>query len=295
MCLEWFNGFVSWVDTHNGLAMVIVTFIYAVITLFMLRSNNKMHRTAISQKEQERVVASLPLIKELNMIFLDTPLSQKEAAEKRSSLRKLEGEIAALGGVVAYKCYADLSAFLKELEESDNIGSFYDPTIMKYLNTLYLKLSECFSSEAVAPQKVINRKRNFFIRLFTKNKPLELPVVKIAFQSSWKADSSSTGKLEIPNAKGQSDVTAMIIQDYFGGDICYITVNNQKHYFNVVEKQIVDVAIEKLEGGYDYKNVQTVDRKDFDETVQKRYGLLKARTDRHLFICGVLKYKNADQ
>lgn len=41
-------------------------------------------------------------------------------------------------------------------------------------------------------------------------------------------------------------ITSLIINDYFGGDICKIYVDGINHYFNLIENNIVDLTKEQF-------------------------------------------------
>lgn len=41
---------------------------------------------------------------------------------------------------------------------------------------------------------------------------------------------------------GMCAITALIINDYFGGEICKIYVDEISHYFNVIDNNVVDLT-----------------------------------------------------
>ena len=45
---------------------------------------------------------------------------------------------------------------------------------------------------------------------------------------------------------GHCAIVALIINDYFGGYICKIKVNNISHYFNLIDGEIVDLTSEQF-------------------------------------------------
>lgn len=77
---------------------------------------------------------------------------------------------------------------------------------------------------------------------------------------------------------GMCAITALIINDYFSGDICKIHVDGISHYFNLIEDKIIDLTKDQFNHEIDYKNYQIVDRKKIltDDT-KNRYNTLKSR------------------
>ncbi len=77
-------------------------------------------------------------------------------------------------------------------------------------------------------------------------------------------------------------ITALIINDYFGGDICKIHVNGISHYFNLIENKIIDLTSNQFNSEIDYKNYQIIDRLILTDETKKRYEILKARLVKEL-------------
>ncbi len=48
---------------------------------------------------------------------------------------------------------------------------------------------------------------------------------------------------------GQSAVTSLVVNDLFGGYIMKVRVNGKKHYYNVVEGNIIDYTAKQYEDG----------------------------------------------
>ena len=70
---------------------------------------------------------------------------------------------------------------------------------------------------------------------------------------------------------GQCAITALIVQDYFGGTIHRVKVKNETHYFNIINEQIVDFTKEQFE----VKNVQVI----YDNSELINRGELLANAD----------------
>ena len=95
---------------------------------------------------------------------------------------------------------------------------------------------------------------------------------------------------------GMCAITALIINDYFGGDICKIYVDGISHYFNLIEDNIIDLTSSQFNCNIDYKNYRIVDReKILTDDTKHRYNILKERlinkllkqVDQKVFNCNV--------
>lgn len=77
---------------------------------------------------------------------------------------------------------------------------------------------------------------------------------------------------------GMCAITSLIINDYFGGNICKIYVDGISHYFNLIEDKIIDLTSSQFNCDIDYKNYQIVDReKILTDDTKRRYNVLKER------------------
>ncbi len=77
---------------------------------------------------------------------------------------------------------------------------------------------------------------------------------------------------------GMCAITSLIVNDYFGGDICKIHVNGISHYFNLIENKIVDLTSSQFNHEIDYQKYQIIDRqKLLTENTKSRYSILKSR------------------
>lgn len=77
---------------------------------------------------------------------------------------------------------------------------------------------------------------------------------------------------------GMCAITSLIVNDYFGGDICKIYVDGISHYFNLIENKIVDLTSSQFNNELNYNNYQIIDRQKIliDDT-KNRYTILKSR------------------
>ena len=79
---------------------------------------------------------------------------------------------------------------------------------------------------------------------------------------------------------GHCAIVALIINDYFGGYICKMKVNNISHYFNLIDGEIVDLTSEQFKiNDISYANYIIKTREDvlMDEDTKKRYEILKLK------------------
>ena len=80
---------------------------------------------------------------------------------------------------------------------------------------------------------------------------------------------------------GQCAITALIVQENFGGTIHRIKVGDETHFFNIIDGEIIDFTKEQ----FDFKNInvvydknEEVDREEiFNPDSRVRYNLLKQR------------------
>lgn len=77
---------------------------------------------------------------------------------------------------------------------------------------------------------------------------------------------------------GMCAITALIVNDYFGGEICKIHVDGISHYFNLITNEIIDLTSSQFEGDIKYNDYIIVDRKTIlNDDTEKRHNLLKEK------------------
>ena len=77
---------------------------------------------------------------------------------------------------------------------------------------------------------------------------------------------------------GMCAITALVVNDYYGGEICKIYVDGISHYFNIVNDKIIDLTSNQFGKSINYDNYQKVDRKEMlTNDTQKRYKYLKQK------------------
>lgn len=97
--------------------------------------------------------------------------------------------------------------------------------------------------------------------------------------------------IELWNSKnptcGQCAITAVIIQDYFGGTIHRIKMkDNETHYFNILDGKIVDFTKEQYELyniviQYEPNELISRERILSNPNTNKRYNILKERVEKY--------------
>ena len=75
---------------------------------------------------------------------------------------------------------------------------------------------------------------------------------------------------------GMSGITALIVQDYFGGKIGKIHVNGVSHYFNILDDQVVDLTDGQFNREIDYADYEIINRDlILTKDTKQRYESLK--------------------
>lgn len=103
----------------------------------------------------------------------------------------------------------------------------------------------------------------------------------ILVNNCWSRETAYKNKWDIDNPSlGQCAVTALLFQDYFGGEIYKIKVNNISHYFNVLDDKIYDITSNQFkETTLSYDDKELKKRNDIlsHPDTLKRYELLKEK------------------
>ena len=75
---------------------------------------------------------------------------------------------------------------------------------------------------------------------------------------------------------GMCAITALIVNDYFGGDICKMYVNGISHYFNLIDGKVIDLASQQFENKIKYVNYEIIKRDNIlTKDTKYRYNILK--------------------
>ncbi len=119
-----------------------------------------------------------------------------------------------------------------------------------------------------------------------KQKEQDLTKIIDLLSLAWSKETcypKSTGDWSTENPScGQCAVSALVVQDFLGGQIAKIYVNQISHYFNVINGEIIDLTAQqfgKIE--VDYSNYEIKTRQDIlsDQDTKKRYQKLKQKVE----------------
>ena len=91
------------------------------------------------------------------------------------------------------------------------------------------------------------------------------------WQAKWNKNNSTCGQC-VP--------TALLVQHYFGGEIYKHNVEN--HFFNVIDRQVIDLTKEQFDYELDYKNSQAKQPDLTKAKTQERFELLKSLVEEYL-------------
>lgn len=83
---------------------------------------------------------------------------------------------------------------------------------------------------------------------------------------------------------GMCAITALIVNDYFNGELGKIRVEDISHYFNIINGEIIDFTAVQFEHQIDYSNYELVNRDSMlqNENTMLRYSVLKNRLEKLL-------------
>lgn len=77
---------------------------------------------------------------------------------------------------------------------------------------------------------------------------------------------------------GMCAITSLIINDYFGGDICKMHVDGISHYFNLIDNKVVDLTSSQFNYEINYNDYQIIYRnKMLTKDTKQRYNKLKSK------------------
>ncbi|EHL74973.1 hypothetical protein CN423_27625 [Bacillus cereus] len=97
-----------------------------------------------------------------------------------------------------------------------------------------------------------------------------------ALIKSWSIETSSKWTIENP-AKGQCGVTALVVQDIYGGEIKKTKVREVWHFYNFIDGQRFDFTENQFNGKLNYMDVESNRKEAFADTNEKQYSILKEK------------------
>ncbi|HNY25136.1 MAG TPA: hypothetical protein PKJ33_01125 [Alphaproteobacteria bacterium] len=95
----------------------------------------------------------------------------------------------------------------------------------------------------------------------------------------WSAETSLYNDKREPKSTGQCSVSALCIQDKFGGEIRKIKVNGVSHFFNFIDGEIIDSTKDQFTETVNYENSIFIKRNFHDKETIERYKILKNKVE----------------
>lgn len=97
-----------------------------------------------------------------------------------------------------------------------------------------------------------------------------------ALKHAWSAETSSKWT-ELSPARGQCGVTALVVQDYFGGDILKTRTADGVHFYNRIEAVRWDLTISRFSHPIPFEDLPATREEAMADTSAGQYESLKAR------------------
>lgn len=101
----------------------------------------------------------------------------------------------------------------------------------------------------------------------------KIDIMHRALLRSWSLESSSRWTKENP-AKGQCGVTALVVNDIFGGEILKTKANEFWHYYNQIDGVAIDFTQSQFESNISYDNTASNRIEAFSDTNMSQYTYL---------------------
>jgi len=97
----------------------------------------------------------------------------------------------------------------------------------------------------------------------------------------WSLETGSKWTAENPS-RGQCSVTALVINDLFGGRLLKTTVDEQWHYYNWIQGQRFDFTMKQFGFEFDYQDLESSRDEAFSDTNEVQYQHLKSSMEKEL-------------
>jgi hypothetical protein len=103
----------------------------------------------------------------------------------------------------------------------------------------------------------------------------------VAMHDCWSVETG--GKwLSANPARGQCSVTALVVQDFLGGDILKTDVDGEWHFYNRIDGRRWDLTMRQFETPIGYDDFPSDHHEAMSDTFEGRYRLLHDRVRRAL-------------
>ena len=97
----------------------------------------------------------------------------------------------------------------------------------------------------------------------------------VAIERCWSRATASVYTSANP-AKGQCSVTALLAQDWFGGDILKTRVGDAWHFYNFVKGERLDFTASQFDDPILYEDIESGRDDAFTDTTPMQYRALRA-------------------
>lgn len=114
---------------------------------------------------------------------------------------------------------------------------------------------------------------------------IEKSFIESLLLECWSSQTSSLYIKDNP-ARGQCDVTAILIYDYFGGEIIKTFIDEQPHFYNQINGIRYDFTVSQFQIIPKYLDLPAI-RKEIlnsNSKVKQQYDILQERFDKVLFL-----------
>ena len=98
---------------------------------------------------------------------------------------------------------------------------------------------------------------------------------------SWSIETSSKWTTENP-AKGQCGVTALVVQDIYGGEFKRTKVGEAWTFYNFIDGQRFDFTEAQFNEKLNYMDIESNREEAFADTNEKQYSMLKKKITKEL-------------
>ena len=109
-----------------------------------------------------------------------------------------------------------------------------------------------------------------------RNAPFDEDAVRAALQRSWSRASSSLFTPESP-AAGQCGVTALVLNDHFGGEILKTPVGGRPHFYNRIDGRRRDLTREQFGAPPEYLDLPSSRAEALADANEAQYVQLALR------------------
>ncbi|NJL38532.1 MAG: hypothetical protein HC899_18630 [Leptolyngbyaceae cyanobacterium SM1_4_3] len=110
----------------------------------------------------------------------------------------------------------------------------------------------------------------------SKSQKFDEQTIKAILKRCWSRESSSLWT-EQNSACGQCGVTALVIQDQFGGEILKTPMEERWHFYNQIDGERYDLTIEQFTVLPNYMDLPSNREEAFADTNQNQYGYLLSK------------------